>query len=65
MSKSDPLTKRQRDLLRDLHSLAELFGLDYTNIQEYERDARTPFLEVMKRLCWRKRLPGTRWSTNI
>lgn len=49
MSKSDRLTQKQRDLLRDLHSLAELFGLDYTNIQEYEPEARTPFLEVMKR----------------
>ncbi|PYS31187.1 MAG: hypothetical protein DMF75_14970 [Acidobacteria bacterium] len=49
MPSSDRLTKKQQNLLDELHALAELFGLDYANIREYEREARTPFLEVMKR----------------
>lgn len=45
----DPLTKRQKVLLRDLEELAELLGLDWQNIKEYERESRTPHLERMKR----------------
>jgi hypothetical protein len=48
MASSDRLTKKQHNLLLELHALAELFGLDYPNITEYEREAKTPFLEVMK-----------------
>ncbi len=49
MGYSERLTKRQRGLVDELHALADLFGLDYTNITKYDREARTPFLEVMKR----------------
>ena len=33
-----------------------MFGLDYPNITEYEREARTPFLEVMKNKLVRARV---------
>lgn len=48
MASSERLTKKQRDLVRELEDLADLFGLDYANISEYERAARTPCLELMK-----------------
>ena len=43
------LTKRQRTLVREIGEIAELFGLDYHNMEEYEPDARTPRLEATKR----------------
>lgn len=42
------LTRKQRKLLAELETLAESFGLDYANIRDYELDARTLMLEVMK-----------------
>jgi hypothetical protein len=42
------LTRKQRHLLREIEQLAELFSLDYSNIDEYKPKARTPMLEVMK-----------------
>lgn len=45
---TDPLTAKQRRLVRDIDQIAEIFGLDYRDIRRYERDARTPVLEVMK-----------------
>ena len=56
MARSDRLTKKQRNLLNELHALADLFGLDYANIAQYEREARTPFLEVMKNKLVRARV---------
>lgn len=43
------LTRKQRQLQNELHALAETIGMDYWNIQDREREARTPLLEVMKR----------------
>ena len=42
------LTRKQHKLLAELESMAESFGLDYANIRDYEPDARTPILEVIK-----------------
>lgn len=44
----DRLTTKQRALLKELDELADIFGLDYQNIREYNREARTPILEIMK-----------------
>ena len=49
MTRNPPLlTRKQRELLAELEELAESFGLDYANIRNYNPDARTPMLEVMK-----------------
>ena len=45
---AERLTTKQRRLLNELEDLAELFGVDHTNIRDYECEARTPMLEVMK-----------------
>ena len=46
---SDSLTKKQRALQKELATIAEIVGVDYWNILDREREARTPTLEVMKR----------------
>jgi hypothetical protein len=48
MAPRDKLTRKQRNLLTEVENIAELFGLDYSNILEYEPDSRSPMLEVMK-----------------
>jgi len=46
---TDLLTKKQKSLLAEVEKVSELLGLDWRNIKEYEREARTPHLERMKR----------------
>ncbi len=46
---TDSLTKKQKALLAEIGRVSELLGLDWQNIKEHERDARTPHLERMKR----------------
>ena len=43
------LTKKQRQLRKDLDAIAQTIGMDYWNILDRESEARTPVLEVMKR----------------
>jgi hypothetical protein len=45
----DRLTPRQHRLVRELEEIASLLKLDYGNIKSYERAARTPLLEMMRR----------------
>jgi hypothetical protein len=45
----DRLTKRQRHLVGELQEIASLLKLDYQEIKSYDRSARTPLLEVMRR----------------
>src|SRR5438876_10154883 len=42
-------TRKQRALLTEIEEISATFGLDYTNIGEYEPAARTPRLEATKR----------------
>ncbi len=46
---ADSLTSYQRKLVEELSETADLLGLDFQNIKEYEREARTPHLERIKR----------------
>jgi len=48
MVTSNRLTKKQKNLFKELEGIAELFGVDYANIIDYEQAARTPLLEIMK-----------------
>jgi len=43
------LTKKQRELRKELDAIAETIGVDYWNILDREAAARTPVLEVIKR----------------
>jgi len=45
----DPLTPKQRRLIDELHEISSIVRVDYWNIRDREREARTPVLEVMKR----------------
>lgn len=45
---TDSLTTKQRRLVREIEQIAETFSLDYQAIRRYEREARTPVLEIMK-----------------
>ena len=45
---SDPLTAKQRRLIHEIEQIADTFGLNYQDIRNYEREARTPVLEIMK-----------------
>lgn len=47
--KGDRLTQRQRKLIDELEEIARIVRVDYWNIREREKEARTPVLEVMKR----------------
>ena len=42
------LTTKQRFVLREIEAISELFGLDYSDIDQYEPDARLPRLEATK-----------------
>lgn len=46
---TDRLTQRERHLAREIEEIAAILKLDYANISSYERDARTPLLEMMRR----------------
>ena len=46
---TDTLTGYQRRLVRELEETASLLKLDYQDIKSYERAARTPLLEMMRR----------------
>ena len=46
---TDPLTKKQRILIKQLKEIDDLLRLDWENIKDYERDGRTFHLERMKR----------------
>lgn len=48
-AKGNRLTQRQRKLIGELEKIASIVRVDYWNIQDRERGARTPVLEVMKR----------------
>jgi hypothetical protein len=45
----DKLTNRQRKLVRELDEIADLLGVDYQRITEYEKGSRTLLLERIKR----------------
>jgi len=45
---ADRLTKKQKDLIEELEGIYAHFNLDYYNIQSYERDERTPYLEAAR-----------------
>ncbi|TMH44051.1 MAG: hypothetical protein E6H54_09855 [Betaproteobacteria bacterium] len=45
---TDLLTAKQRRLVHEIEQIAETFSLDYQDIRRYEREARTPVLEIMK-----------------
>jgi hypothetical protein len=55
---ADTLTKRQRDLRKELEKIAEIVRIDYWNILEREKAARTPVLEVMRRELIRGEIVG-------
>src|SRR2546426_4179778 len=46
---ADTLTGNQRRLVTELKEIASLLKVDYQDIKSYERDARTPLLEMMRR----------------
>jgi hypothetical protein len=46
---ADSLTAKQRRLTRELEEISKVVRVDYWNILQRERAARTPVLEVMKR----------------
>jgi hypothetical protein len=46
---ADRLTKKQRELLDELHKIASIVRIDYWNIREQEKESRTTVLEVTKR----------------
>jgi hypothetical protein len=48
-SLGDRLTQRQRKLIRELEEIASVVRIDYWNIRDREKEARTPVLEVTKR----------------
>jgi hypothetical protein len=48
-SPKDRLTQRQRKLIRELEEIASVVRIDYWNIRDREKEARTPVLEVTKR----------------
>ena len=45
----DRLTPRQHRIATELAEIAFLLKVDYANIKSYERAARTPLLEMMRR----------------
>jgi len=46
---TDSLTKKQKSLLAEVEKVTELLGLDWRKIKDYEKEARTPHLERIKR----------------
>jgi hypothetical protein len=55
---ADRLTATQRKLKKELEEIAEIVKVDYWNIYKWERVARTPVLEVMKRELIRGEVVG-------
>lgn len=55
---ADSLTAKQRRLTRELVEISKLVRVDYWNILQRERAARTPVLEVMKRELIRGEVVG-------
>jgi hypothetical protein len=49
MPSTDPLTKKQEELIEELNIISSRLSLDYWNIKAQERDARTPILESLRR----------------
>ncbi len=49
---------KQHSLQKELAAISEIVGVDYWNILDRERDARTPTLEVMKRELVRGEVVG-------
>jgi|SRR6266853_1022524 len=49
MANTDSLTKKQKSLFAEVEKVSELLGLDWLQITDYEREARTSHLERMKR----------------
>lgn len=43
------LTRKQKRLIKELDEIMQTQGLDYWNIARYEKEARTPTLESIKR----------------
>jgi hypothetical protein len=54
----DRLTKKQRELLEELKEISSIVRVDYWNIKDRERPARTAVLEVMKRELIRGEVVG-------
>src|SRR5580698_10477942 len=54
----DRLTKKQRELLEELKENSSIVRVDYWNIKDRERPARTAVLEVMKRELIRGEVVG-------
>jgi hypothetical protein len=48
-SPGDRLTQKQRKLIRELEEIASVVRIDYWNIRDREKEARTSVLEVTKR----------------
>src|SRR5439155_16129345 len=48
LMKTDALTKKQQHLVKELDEMYSFLGLDYWNMKERNREARTPLLELMK-----------------
>jgi hypothetical protein len=48
-TKRDQLTRCQRHLVSEIEEIASLLKLDYVDIKSYERAARMPLLEMMRR----------------
>ena len=40
----EQLTRKQKELVKEIEEIYDHFNLDYYNIQSYERDGRTPYL---------------------
>jgi hypothetical protein len=46
--REDLLTQRQRRLVQELEKIAEIATIDFANILDYDRSARTAYLELMR-----------------
>jgi len=42
------LTRKQKSIIAELDEISSLFSLDYNNILDYEKEARTPYLEAAR-----------------
>jgi hypothetical protein len=45
---SNKLTRKQRELVKELNEITSLFSLDYQNILSYENGERTLYLEIAR-----------------
>jgi hypothetical protein len=48
MSKKSKLMTTQRNLIKELDEIVELFGLNYRKISEIEKEARIPYIRLAK-----------------